>query len=99
MKMGICRSNDLIVAPGGKRLHPSFFNRLLYGQTQVTEYQFVQETAGKITLRLTGQPPTEAEAARMKQAVAAEDLLLEIETVPAIARTASGKHRFVISRL
>lgn len=99
MKMGVCRQNDFIRAPGGKRLHPSFFNRLLYGQTQVLQYQFVQEAEGRVTLRLSGQPLNEDSATRMKQAVAAEGLTLEIETVPEIARTLSGKHRFVISRL
>jgi phenylacetate-CoA ligase len=99
MQMGVCRQNDFILAPGGKRLHPSFFNRLLYGQVQVDAYQFVQEAPGRVTLRLAGAPLAEATATQMKQAVAAEGLLLEIETVPEIERTISGKHRFVISRL
>lgn len=99
MEMGVCRSNDFILAPGGRRLHPAFFNRLLYGQTQVEAYQFVQEAAGSVKLRLTGRPPDEARAEQMKRAVAAEGLTLEIETVPEIERTISGKHRFVISRL
>jgi phenylacetate-CoA ligase len=99
MAMGMCRSNDFIVTPDGRRLHPSFFNRLLYGQTQVQEYQFVQETTDKVMLRLAGTPPTGDSLAQMQQAIATEGLLLEIETVPEIARTSSGKHRFVISRL
>ena len=99
MAMGMCRSNDFIVTPEGKRLHPSFFNRLLYGRTEVGEYQFVQEVPGKVALRLAGIAPSAEAAAQMKQAVAAEGLLLEIETVPEIVRTISGKHRFVISRL
>ncbi|MDX9995932.1 MAG: hypothetical protein RBS28_11470 [Rhodocyclaceae bacterium] len=99
MEMGMCRSNDFIVAPGGRRLHPAFFNRLLYGQTQVAQYQFVQETPATVTLRLAGRPPDEALADRIKRAVAAEGLTLEIETVPEIERTISGKHRFVVSRL
>jgi len=99
MKMGVCRQNDLILAPDGRRLHPSFFNRLLYGQTQVQEYQFVQEAPGKVMLRLTGCAPSAEVTARMRSAVAAEGLLLEIEAVAEIERTISGKHRFVVSRL
>jgi phenylacetate-CoA ligase len=99
MKMGVCRQNDLILAPDGRRLHPSFFNRLLYGQTQVQEYQFVQEVPGKVMLRLTGCAPSAEATARMRSAVAAEGLLLEIEAVAEIERTISGKHRFVVSRL
>jgi phenylacetate-CoA ligase len=100
MAMGMCRSNDFIVAPGGRRLHPSFFNRLLYGQTQVTQYQFVQDDPQRVVLRLVADAPlAEADAAEMQASVAAEGLLLEIDYVPDIERTTSGKHRFVISRL
>lgn len=99
MQMEVCRQNDFIVAPGGKRLHPSFFNRLLYGKTQVAQYQFVQEVPGKVALRLVAAVPlAERETAEMKAVIAAEGLLLEIDYVQDIGRTASGKHRFVISR-
>jgi phenylacetate-CoA ligase len=99
MQMGVCRQNDFITAPGGRRLHPSFFNRLLYGMTQVSAYQFVQEVPDAVTLRLAGSPLSADDMAQMQAAVAAEGLRLEIEAVPEIERTLSGKHRFVISRL
>jgi len=99
MTMGLCRSNDFIVAPNGRRLHPSFFNRLLYGRTEIVQYQFVQSQPGRVTLRLAGAALPESDAAAMRAAVAAEGLILEIEAVPEIERTISGKHRFVISRL
>jgi phenylacetate-CoA ligase len=99
MRMGVCRQNDFILAPDGKRLHPSFFNRLLYGQTQVAAYQFEQTMPGRVTLRLAGAPLSDADMARIKNAVAAAGLVLEFETAPEIARTASGKHRFVICNL
>lgn len=98
MAMGMCRQNDLVLTPDGRRLHPSFFNRLLYGQAQVREYQFEQAMSGRVTLRLTGTLPN-ADVVIISKAVAAEGLMLEIETVPEIERTTSGKHRFVISRL
>ena len=100
MAMGMCRSNDFIVAPGGRRLHPSFFNRLLYGLTEVRQYQFVQEDPQRVVLRLaTDAPLADAVTAGMQATVAAEGLSLRIEYVPDIERTTSGKHRFVISRL
>jgi phenylacetate-CoA ligase len=100
MEMGLCRSNDFIIAPGGRRLHPSFFNRLLYGRTEVKQYQFVQEDPQRVVLRLvTDAPLDEAVAAEMRTNVAAEGLSLEIDCVPDIERTTSGKYRFVISRL
>ncbi len=99
MTMGLCRSNDFVVAPSGKRLHPSFFNGLLYGKMQVETYQFVQQTGGRVRLRLTGAPLADTDALAVKCAVAAEGLELEIEMAPEIERSISGKHRFVISRL
>lgn len=99
MEMGLCRSNDFILAPDGRRLHPSFFNRLLYGQTQVDAYQFIQEAPGNVKLRLAGRPLSDMLKEEMTRTLAAEGLTLEIETVPEIERTISGKHRFVISRL
>ena len=99
MEMGLCRSNDFILAPDGRRLHPSFFNRLLYGLTQIEQYQFVQETPQRVVLRLAAAAPlADAALATLRENVAQEGLALDIEYVPEIERTASGKHRFVISR-
>lgn len=100
MAMGLCRSNDFIVAPGDRRLHPSFFNRLLYGRTEVRQYQFVQKDPERVVLRLVAvRPLPEAATREMQETVAAAGLRLAIEYVPDIERTMSGKHRFVISRL
>lgn len=100
MAMVLCRSNDFILAPGGRRLHPSFFNRLLYGLTQIRQYQFVQDAPQRVVLRLVTDVPLAASvAAGMRTSIAAEGLALQIEYVPDIERTLSGKHRFVISRL
>lgn len=100
MAMGMCRQNDFILAPGNRRLHPSFFNRLLYGRTEIARYQFVQETAGKVVLRLvTDAPLPESVTREMQASVATEGLALAIEYLPEIERSMSGKHRFVISRL
>jgi len=99
LAMGLCRQNDFILAPDGRRLHPSFFNRLLYGQLELAAYQFVQDAPDRVRLRFVGPPLAETVQAAMQHAVAAEGLLLLIEQVPEIERTISGKHRFVISRL
>jgi phenylacetate-CoA ligase len=98
MKMGICRQNDFIVAPDGRRLHPSFFNRLLYGMTQIEQYQFVQDMPGRVKLRFAAAAPLPKPVMEeIQAAVATEGLELQIEHVPEIERTVSGKHRFVVS--
>lgn len=101
MAMGLCRRNDFIVAPDGRRLHPSFFNRLLYGRTEVGQYQFVQDAPGRVTLHLVAAAPlAAADLVAIQETVRREGggLVLEVAYVPEIERTASGKHRFVISR-
>lgn len=101
MAMGMCRRNDLILAPDGRRVHPSYFNRLLYGLTGVEQYQFVQHAPGRVTLTLVAAAPLDTAAAAALQAQVRRDLggdmELRIEYAERIPRTASGKHRFVIS--
>jgi len=99
MKMGVCRQNDFLLAPDGRRLHPSFFNGLLYGQAQIESYQFVQDAPGRVTLRFVGAALPPETVAAMRAAVTARGLALDIAQVPAIERTLAGKHRFVVSRL
>jgi phenylacetate-CoA ligase len=52
MEIGHCRSSDLIKTRSGKSIHPSYFNRLLYGQTGIRQYQYIQSELGKITLNI-----------------------------------------------
>lgn len=101
MEMGLCRQNDLIRTPGGKRIHPAFFNGLLYGLTQIEHYQFVQYAPDHIVLNLVAPAPLDSALhadLRERMCRAIDDrLTFEIRHVPAIERTLSGKHRFVIS--
>jgi phenylacetate-CoA ligase len=101
MAMGMCRQNDFIVAPDGRRIHPSFLNRQLYGQTRIENYQFVQPAPGQLVLNLVCTAPLDADfveqlGATLRGEIAAE-LDFALKYVPAIERTAAGKHRFVIS--
>jgi len=102
MEMGMCRRNDLIRTPGGKTFHPSYFNRLLYGLTQIEQYQFVQEAPDRIALNVVAPMPLEAGVEqRLGDSIRRDvDPLMEfrLNRVAEIPRTASGKHRFVISR-
>jgi len=100
MAMGMCRQNDFIAAPDGRRIHPSFFNRQLYGLTQIEGYQYEQATEGTLTLKLVGPQLDAALAARIAVAIReemGEAVDFAIKYVPVIERSASGKHRFVIS--
>ncbi|WP_126446593.1 phenylacetate--CoA ligase family protein [Sulfuricystis multivorans] len=97
LAMGVCRHNDLIRTPDGGRLHPSFFNRLLYGLTQIRQYQFEQDAPDRLRLHLAADEPLSAKTvAHLRAEIAAVGLALSIDYVPEIARTISGKQRFVI---
>lgn len=99
MAMGLCRRNDFIVASDGRRIHPSFFNRQLYGQTQVAQYRFEQSAAGRIVLNLVAATPLTNEEGLRAVLRDQLGLALDVRYVPEIERTSSGKHRFVVSRL
>jgi phenylacetate-CoA ligase len=100
MAMGMCRQNDLIHTPGGKTVHPSYFNRLLYGLTQIGQYQWQQTAADRLVLSVVASPAIAAATIRSLQENIRHDLdpamHLEVRHVNEIPRTASGKHRFVI---
>lgn len=100
MQMGLCRHNDLIRTRAGKYIHPGFFNRLLDGQTQVRQFQWVQPALDRIELNVVTTAPLAAATQAMlttsiRQKM--EDAVdVQINHVAEIPRTQSGKHRFVI---
>ncbi len=101
MEMGMCRQNDLILTPAGKRVHPAYFNGLLYGLTQIESYQFVQNEVENIMLKVVTRTPLDPDLLATLQERVRRDvderMALEISYVTEIERTVSGKHRFVIS--
>ena len=101
MQMDMCRQNDLILGPDGRRIHPSYFNGLLYGLTQIEQYQFVQDAPGKIRLSMVAAAPLdEAITVNLRDSLRHHNgLELELAYVDTIARSASGKHRFVIRQI
>jgi len=100
MEMDLCRQNDLIRTRSGKTVHPSYFNRLLYGQTQIRQYQWVQRDLDTLTLNLVAPEPLgEATIDALRSSLRREvdaAMRLDVNYLDAIPRTVSGKHRFVI---
>jgi phenylacetate-CoA ligase len=100
MEMGICRQNDLIRTPGGKTVHPSYFNRLLNGLTQIRQYQWRQTAPKHIVLTVVASPALGAETINSLRESIHRDvdagIVFEVDHVAEIPRTVSGKHRFVI---
>jgi phenylacetate-coenzyme A ligase PaaK-like adenylate-forming protein len=100
MEMTMCRQNDLICTRAGKTIHPSYFNRLLYGQTQISRYQWVQRELDTMALNLVAAEKLGDETlASLRGQIRRDvdpDMRLEVNYLNDIPRTASGKHRFVI---
>jgi phenylacetate-CoA ligase len=100
MEMGMCRQNDLIRTSSGKRVHPAWFNRQLYGLTQIRQYQWVQSRLDRMVLNLVCPERLDAwTVARLEESLRREvdeAMMLEVNYLDEIPRTASGKHRFVI---
>jgi phenylacetate-CoA ligase len=103
LDMGLCRSNDLIRSSSGKSIHPSYFNRLLYGQTDIRQYQYIQSALDKITLNIVSPGKLGIDTINsLKESLRRdidENMQLEINYVAEIKRSISGKHRFVINNL
>jgi phenylacetate-CoA ligase len=99
MEMGMCRKNDLIRAANGKTFHPAFFNRLLYGLTQIRQYQWVQKDLHHMELHLVGPSLSADVLAGIESQLRREvdpAMCLVVNYLEAIPRSATGKHRFVI---
>jgi phenylacetate-CoA ligase len=100
MEMDMCRQNDQIRTRSGKTVHPAYFNRLLYGQTQLREYQWVQRDFERIVLNVVAPHPLGDEFRATLQTSIRRDvdprLALEVNYLSEIPRTVSGKHRYVI---
>lgn len=103
MEMGLCRSNDFIKTRGGKKIAPSYFNRLLDGVNGIRQYQFIQTQLDRIELNLNMMGKIYPELERQIRKKIHEDIDpgmgFEICEMDEIKRTMSGKYRFVISEI
>ena len=103
MEMGLCRSNDFIKTGSGKKIAPSYFNRLLDGVSGIRRYQFIQTGLDKLVLNVK----TENELDKGLQALIQDKIQREVDAgmtfeiiqSDEIQRTSAGKYRFVISEV
>lgn len=99
LTLDVCRKNDLIVTPGGRRIYPAYFVRLLDGHSGIGQFQFRQTGPGSIVLKLCARQDVadlvgQAVQSRL-QTDLGSDMSFQVERVAAIPRSRSGKHRFV----
>jgi phenylacetate-CoA ligase len=100
LALDVCRKNDLVVTPGGRKIYPSYFVHLLDGQEGIEQFQFVQTGPSSLVLRLCAPPDIAGIVepvlqSRLRTDIGA-DMTFRVEVVDTIPRSRSGKHRFVI---
>jgi len=97
------RTSDNFLLPDGRIIHGEYFTHLFYGRSEVKQFQFVQESLDRFTLRVVPGPgysdQVVADLERGIREVIGGHASLSIEVPDEIPKTSSGKHRFTISNL
>ncbi len=99
------RDTDVVVTPAGNRLIVHFFTGILEHFREIACFQVVQSEPGSILLRLAPAggcvvtPELEAEIVRRFDARGMQGMKVHFEITEEIPVAASGKRRFVISKL
>ncbi len=94
------RTSDVIVVDG-QFIHGEFFTHLFYNKPEIIQFQLIQEDARRLRLIVVSReenPNLDDVIAGIRKKVGAQ-VNIEIEFTDHIPPTASGKHRFTISRL
>jgi len=99
----IGRTSDNFLMPDGRIVHGEYFTHLFYGREGIEQFQFVQETRERFTLRIV---PTLLYSRQVSDQIEREvremighrsDLRVEIrEEIP---KAPSGKYRFTMSHV
>jgi phenylacetate-CoA ligase len=97
------RTSDNFLLPDGRIVHGEYFTHIFYGRDEIKQFQFVQETREKYTLRLVpGKGYHEGIAAEVEREIRrmiGGFSVLEIELRDEIPKTSSGKFRFTVSNI
>jgi phenylacetate-CoA ligase len=97
------RRTDFLVSPSGRVLHALSAIYVLRDQPAVREFHLVQETIDRFALQIvTDRPLTRTEEARIREQfkrLMNADVSVDLQDVPTITRTSSGKFRYVESRI
>lgn len=97
------RRTDFLVTPRGRVLHALSVIYILRDQPAVQEFHVVQESLDHLLVKIvTTRSLTSREEAKIRQefrTVVGSEVSLDLQEVPHITRTRSGKFRYVESRV
>ena len=97
------RTSDFLTAADGTQIHGEFFTHLFYDEPSVSQFQLIQESMSKVTIKVV--PATSRTSVNLDQIVSKTkrvlggDLQVSVELHDTIPATPSGKFRFTISKL
>jgi len=97
------RSSDFILAPSGRLIHGEYFTHVFYGCRTIRQFQFVQESRTRYTVRIV--PTVELAAAQLEDirreilAVLGSNADVRFEFQEHISPLPSGKFRFTVSNV
>jgi phenylacetate-CoA ligase len=105
MRLGIARTSDNFVLPGGRVVHGEFFTHLMYGSAGISNFQFHQTAVDAITLWIVRGPGDDAARERtlrsaieqIKSLAPEREIKVDVRETEEIARSSAGKHRFTRS--
>ena len=97
------RRIDFLVTPDGRIMHPQAVVFVLREVPSIREFQILQETLERLVVRIVpadGFSETTRDGILAKvRRVVGDGVTVEVELTDAIAPSASGKHRFVVSKV
>ncbi|MGD0730952.1 MAG: hypothetical protein ABR956_06790 [Terracidiphilus sp.] len=97
------RSSDFIVSPSGNMIHGEYFTHVFYGQRNIRQFQFVQETPTSFKVRIVKDgelDPNQLDHIRKEiEEVLGEGSKIQFEFPAHIPPAPSGKFRFTISNV
>ena len=97
------KDEDIVVTPDGRYISSSILNAVTHHLTNIVESQIIQESVDRITMRVVpGAGYGDEDSQFIRKAlreVLGDGVGVGIELVESIPRTASGKFRWVISKV
>lgn len=97
------KDEDIVVTPDGRYVSSSILNAVTHHLVNVAESQIVQESRDYVTMKVVPkQEYSEADTKFILEAlgkVLGTEVVVTVEVVDSIERTASGKFRWVISKV
>lgn len=102
LKEIIGRQQEILKTPEGKYIHGEFFTHIFWEIPHVKEFQVIQETKDKITIKLVvDELFNENDLDIIKKYIQnrSKAWIVNIQFVDQIDRTSGGKYKFVVNKL